>query len=73
VFHEGKEIKSQGEDDFKFSVLKPGKYSFNWYQIEDRKLSLVTETKLEISLTPLKDKINLPEDIVLELKDSDNK
>ena len=73
VFHEGKEIKSQGEDNFKFSVLKPGKYPLSWYQIEDRKLSLVTETILEISLTPLKDKINLPEDIVLELKDSDNK
>jgi hypothetical protein len=73
VFQGEKEIKSQGEDKFKFSVSKPGLYSFSWYQIEDRKLSLITETNLEISLTPLKDKINLPEDIVLEMKDSDNK
>ncbi len=73
VFQGEKEIKSQGEDKFKFSVSKPGLYSLSWYQIEDRKLSLITETNLEISLTPLKDKINLPEDIVLEMKDSDNK
>jgi hypothetical protein len=73
VFYGEKEIKSQGEDKFKFSVSKPGQYPLSWYQIEDRKLSLITETNLEISLTPLKDKINLPEDIVLEMKDFDNK
>lgn len=73
IFHQGKEIKSSGDDSFKFKVIKDGIYPLEWYQVDGTSTQLITTNNLEIILNPLDDSISLPADIVLELKSSDKK
>lgn len=73
AFYEGKEMKYQGEDQFKLILKRPGHHKLTWYQLRGQQLKPVTETNIEVILKPLEDKINLPQDIVLEIKDLDKK
>jgi hypothetical protein len=66
-------MKYQGEDQFKLILKRPGHHKLTWYQLRGQQLKPVTETNIEVILKPLEDKINLPQDIVLEIKDLDKK
>jgi len=67
------QIKAPGEDELRFRVKRPGSYVVSWYQVEANGSIFIAETELQIKLKPIQDSIQLPEEIKVQIKQTDKK